>query len=64
MIQWQDLISALALVMVLEGVFPFLNPSGLRRTLKAIDGMTDGQLRGLGLASMLLGIVILYFVKS
>jgi uncharacterized protein YjeT (DUF2065 family) len=64
MIQWQDIISALALVMVLEGVFPFLNPSGLRRALKAIDVMTDGQLRGLGLASMLLGIAILYFAKS
>ena len=49
---------------LLEGVFPFLNPSGLRRALKAIDVMTDGQLRGLGLASMLLGIAILYFAKS
>ena len=64
MFQWQDFIAALALVMVLEGVLPFLNPTGLRRALKAIDVMTDGQLRGLGLASMLLGISILYFVKS
>ncbi len=64
MIQWQDFLAACALVLVLEGVFPFISPQSLRRALETVSHMSDGQLRGLGLASMMVGLILLYIVKS
>lgn len=58
-----DLGVALALLLVLEGILPFLNPAGLRRTLEAIQGLNDSQLRFAGLSSMLLGLVLLYILR-
>ncbi len=63
MIEWQDLLAALALVLVFEGIMPFLNPSGLRRMLAIIDGLTDRQLRIFGAVSMAAGIILLSFIK-
>ena len=60
---WHDLAVALALLLVLEGIFPFINPAGLRRALAALSGMRDTQLRFAGLTSMLLGLVLLYIVN-
>jgi len=59
---WRDLFVALALLLVLEGIIPFLNPSGMRRTLLLISEMTDSQLRFAGISSMLIGTVLLYVV--
>ncbi len=64
MINWHDLGVAIALFLVLEGVLPFLNPHGVRRTLTMITGMSDAQLRFAGLTSMLLGLVLLYAMKA
>ncbi len=60
---WQDLLTALALVLVIEGLFPFLNPSAWKRVLGSVSELADGQLRGIGLGSMLLGLVALYLVR-
>lgn len=54
---------ALALVFVLEGILPFANPGAVRRALQAIEQLSDGQLRGIGLASMLLGLLLLVFIN-
>jgi uncharacterized protein YjeT (DUF2065 family) len=59
---WRDLFVALALLLVLEGIIPFLNPAGMRRTLLLISEMTDSQLRFAGISSMLIGTVLLYIV--
>ncbi len=59
---WRDLLVALALLLVLEGILPFLNPAGLRRTLLLLSDMTDSQLRFAGLTSMLIGTVLLYVI--
>ncbi len=59
---WQDLLTAVALMLVLEGVLPFLNPSGLRTALFQIIHLNDRSLRAVGLFSMLAGVVLLYFV--
>ena len=61
---WQSLLAALALLLVLEGVLPFINPGGLRKTLAVITELSDGQLRTMGAASMVLGLVLLYFVRN
>lgn len=60
---WHDLGVALALVLVLEGIFPFVNPGGLRRAAAAMSAMGDRSLRSAGLTSMLLGLLLLYLVN-
>lgn len=60
---WADLLTALALILVLEGIFPFVNPGGLRRTLLQAAEMPDKLLRGIGLVSMLIGVLLLYLVR-
>jgi uncharacterized protein YjeT (DUF2065 family) len=51
--------AALALMLVLEGLFPFLSPGGWRNTFSKLMQMRDGQLRFFGLASILLGLGLL-----
>ena len=60
---WHDLSAALALLLVFEGIMPFAHPAGLRRTLAALAELSDSQLRGAGLASMLLGLLLLYVIN-
>jgi len=60
---WQDLLSALALVFVIEGILPFLNPGGFRNTMRQVAEMDDRTLRWLGLAAMLCGLLLLYLVR-
>lgn len=59
----QELGLAVALLLIVEGVLPFLNPAGLRRMLLVLAQMTDAQLRFAGLTSMLLGVVLLYILR-
>lgn len=60
---WRDLGAALALLLVLEGMLPFVNPGALRRALTAMNEMSDRQLRLVGLTSMLLGLLFLAIVN-
>lgn len=61
---WADLLSAAALMLVIEGVLPFLNPDGLRKALVMMAQMDNRQLRFAGLSSMLLGVLMLYFIRG
>ena len=58
------LIMALALMLVLEGVLPFLAPGLWRDTFRKITQMSDGQIRFVGLSSMIVGLLILAWVRS
>jgi uncharacterized protein len=58
-----DLLAALALMLVVEGILPFLSPNGFRRTLQSIGQMDDRGLRIMGLVSMLAGVLLLYLVR-
>ncbi len=60
---WHDLLVALALVMVIEGVLPFLNPGGMRNMMRTMSDMDDKALRMTGLVSMLVGVATLYLVN-
>jgi uncharacterized protein len=60
---WADLAAAMALVLVLEGILPFANPSALRRAWDAMRRLNDRQLRVAGLTSMLLGLLLLFLVR-
>ena len=61
---WRDLGAAFALYLVLEGVLPFLNPGGAKRTLSLLAQMDERALRRIGLSSMIAGCVVLFFVRG
>jgi uncharacterized protein YjeT (DUF2065 family) len=54
-----SLLTAIALMLVIEGLLPFLAPSTWRETFQRITQMADGQIRFIGLSSMLLGLILL-----
>lgn len=60
---WHDLLVAVALLLVIEGIMPFLNPSGVRKALLLVSQMNDNMLRFGGLTSMVLGVLLLYLVN-
>jgi uncharacterized protein YjeT (DUF2065 family) len=60
---WSDLLAALAIMLVFEGLLPFLNPAGWRRVFVQIARSTDAQLRIGGLVCMGIGLVLLFFVR-
>lgn len=60
---WNELWVGLALVLVIEGILPFLSPRLMREALRTALAMSDGGLRLLGLASMLAGLGLLYLIK-
>ena len=62
-LNWSELLAALAIASVLEGMMPFMNPSAMRRVLQRLVAMEDRELRLGGLASMLVGLLILYLVR-
>lgn len=62
-LNWGDLLAALALVLVIEGIVPFLNPQSLRKMLVTVAQLDDRTLRITGLVSMICGVVMLYLVR-
>ncbi|MFN0318205.1 MAG: DUF2065 family protein [Burkholderiales bacterium] len=59
-----SLLSALALLLVLEGVLPFLLPAMWRDTFRKLIALSDGQLRFVGLTSMIAGLLILLLARG
>lgn len=57
------LLTALALMLIIEGVLPFLAPGLWRETFRRIIEMSDGQVRFIGLASMAAGLALLLFAS-
>jgi len=53
----------LAMMLVIEGLMPFLLPELWRETFRKLVTLTDGQLRFVGISSMLAGIILLYWIK-
>ena len=58
------LLGALALMLILEGLLPFVRPALWRRVFESALQMSDGQLRFIGLASVLAGVFLLLFLRS
>lgn len=56
---WQDLARAFGLVLVLEGLWPFLSPQRWRDAMLRVATLEDRMLRSFGLAAMICGLVIL-----
>jgi uncharacterized protein len=60
---WNELLAAFGLMLVLEGILPFLNPRALRQTLLQITQLEDRVLRFVGLLSMAVGLLVLYILR-
>jgi uncharacterized protein YjeT (DUF2065 family) len=50
---------ALALMLVFEGLLPFLSPKAWRQVFERALKLSDGQIRFIGLSSMLVGVLLL-----
>ena len=61
---WDTLLSALALVLVFEGLLPFLSPRYWRNVFEQATRLSDGQLRFLGLSSMVGGLLLLALLAA
>ncbi len=55
---------ALALVLVLEGLFPFASPRGWRKLFEQLLQLQDGQIRFYGLCSIVVGLVSIWWMLS
>lgn len=60
---WRDLATALCLVLVIEGILPFLSPSGWKQGIRQLLVLDDRTLRIIGLGAMLLGAGLLYLIR-
>ena len=60
---WRDLLTAFALYLVLEGIVPFISPSGVKRFMASMGRLEDATLRRIGAASMAAGLVLLSLVR-
>ena len=58
-----DLLVAVALMLVIEGILPFANPRGFRNSLALISQLDDRALRIVGIVSMLAGVLLLYLIR-
>jgi len=58
------LLGAFALMLVIEGLLPFISPPQWRRVFERAMKMSDGQIRFVGLGSMLAGLAMLWFFLS
>jgi uncharacterized protein YjeT (DUF2065 family) len=59
-----EFVQALALLLILEGIIPFLSPRRFRQSLLSFASLEDRWMRVLGLVSMVAGLVILQIIKS
>ncbi len=60
---WSDLLAAVSLMLVFEGMLPFLSPEAMRRAMRMMLAMDDRSLRITGLVSMLSGVLLLYLAR-
>ncbi len=60
---WQDIFTAIALYLVLEGMIPFIGPNRFRQTVSQIAKFSDNHLRGIGMVLMIAGLLLLFIVR-
>lgn len=61
---WQSVLQAIALVLIIEGVTPFLYPIKWRQLVQQLAMIDNNALRLIGFASMLIGVGLLYLIKD
>ena len=61
---WTEILTALALVLVIEGMLPFVSPSRYRRMVAEVTRLSDNNIRNIGLVVMIAGLLLLFVVRG
>lgn len=61
---WQDIFTAVALYLIIEGMIPFVSPENFRKTVARMAALGDNNLRLAGAFAMALGLILLYAIRS
>ena len=61
---WKEILTALALVLVIEGMLPFISPAKYRQMVAEITRLGDSQIRNIGLVVMIVGLLVLFIVRG
>ncbi|WP_295624276.1 DUF2065 domain-containing protein [uncultured Nitrosomonas sp.] len=59
---WENFLNAVALMLILEGMLPFLSPNTWREAFRRLTEINDNQVRFIGLTSMLIGLILLIII--
>jgi uncharacterized protein len=62
-VEWADLIAAVAILLVIEGIVPFLSPRRAQRAFEQLSRLGERELRVAGLIGMLAGLGLLFYVR-
>jgi uncharacterized protein YjeT (DUF2065 family) len=63
-VYWTEILTACALVLVIEGILPFVGPNRYKQLVAQMVRLSDNQLRTFGLSAMIAGLVLLFIVRS
>ena len=61
---WTEILTAVALVLIIEGLLPFASPGRYRQLVAQIVGLSDNNIRITGLIVIAVGLALLYFVRN
>ncbi|MDH3430989.1 MAG: DUF2065 domain-containing protein [Gammaproteobacteria bacterium] len=61
---WTEILTAVALLMVIEGMLPFIGPNRYKQLVAQLARLSDNQLRMFGLTAMIVGLLLLFLVRS
>ncbi len=62
-IDWSDLLTAFSLVLIIEGILPFLHPASVRRYSQKMNELSDKSLRTFGFVALAAGLLILNIAR-
>ena len=60
---WQDILTAFALYLIIEGMIPFVGPDFFRKTVAKLAELEDNHLRVTGLTIMATGVILLFVFR-
>jgi len=63
-VYWKEILTAVALVFIIEGMLPFVGPGRYRQIVAQVVRLSDNQIRTFGLTAMITGLVVLFVVRS
>ena len=61
---WTEILTAFALVLIIEGMLPFVSPPRYRRMVAEIVRLSDNHIRNVGLVIMVVGLLLLFLVRT
>jgi uncharacterized protein YjeT (DUF2065 family) len=61
---WTEILTALALVLIIEGMVPFVGPGKYRQIVAQMAQLSDNHLRTVGLVIMIAGLLLLFIVRG